>query len=124
MSRESDVHDLGDALVRLGEQAFAAGRYEVAYHALMGALHCASEEANPSRVHQVEVIADEQRTWIDGHAPGHRMSSQSAKSRGHAGPYRNLVRQAAATHRLIQHRQTGWQFGASSSADPEEPAVT
>ena len=84
----------------------------------MAALHCASDEADEAYVRRVELVADQQQEWIDRYVPSHRLSSYSAKSRGHVGPYSNLKREAAAV-RLLISQQAEW---GQSLKFPNTPA--
>jgi hypothetical protein len=118
MLRDDEIRKLEDSLLRIGQEAFAAGHFEVAYHALMAALHCATDEGDATRVRRVGALAEEQRDWIDLHASGHRMSTSSARLRGHSGAYANLVRQAGAVRLLIGRRA---EWGQASHAAPETP---
>jgi hypothetical protein len=70
--------------------ARAARQHEVAYHALAAALHAAESLADRETCRLVEQCADECLQWIDTHAPRHRLSSQSAQSRGHESVFRQL----------------------------------
>jgi hypothetical protein len=87
-------------LLGINRQAFSEAHYEVAYHALAAALHAASDEADQIRVREVQVVAIEQRDWIDEHRPEHRLSSASARKRGQQNIFWMLERQAAALGQL------------------------
>src|SRR5262245_32872365 len=118
-----ELRALEDSLLEICQHAFEAGHYEGAYHTLMAALHLASDEADSSRVRVVEAIAESQRDFIDVHAPSHRMSTASAKSRGHTGPYFNLLRQAAAVRQLIEQRaEWGKPHKVAEPAEIREPS--
>lgn len=94
-------------LLVINRQAFSDAHYEVAYHALAAALHAASDDADQTRVHQVQEIAVQQRDWIDENDPEHRLSSTSARKRGQHDVFWMLERQAAAlgqlTLRKVRH---------------------
>jgi hypothetical protein len=124
MLSDEKLRAVEDQLLRIGQQAFEAGHYEVAYHSLMAALHCASDDADEARVRRVELAANEQQAWIDRYVPSHRLSSYSAKSRGHLGPYSNLKRQAAAVRLLISQRAEWGQVVKLPSPAPVQPAST
>jgi hypothetical protein len=65
--------------------------HEVAYHALCALLHAAELDGDIETARLVEQRANECRDWIDSHAPRHRLSTQSAQSRGHEGIFRQLA---------------------------------
>src|SRR5262249_53533866 len=90
-----DLRDTFERLVALNRDAFAAGEYPVAYHVLEAALECASGLRDDWRLTDIQKLAEEQGAWIDAHAPGHRLSSQSAAQRGTQAVYLSLARTAA-----------------------------
>lgn len=75
----------------LNESAFAGGHYEVAYHLLMTALHCAEELGDADRLAAVSALARGQQADLDRAAPAHRLASGSAH-----GP-RGVFEMAAVT---------------------------
>jgi hypothetical protein len=101
--------DLGatyEVLLGVNAGAFAAGHYEVAYHALEGALHCANGLKDQRRVGEVARLAAEQGNWIDAHTPGHRVSSASAAKRGTQPVFRSCAQTAAAMLALLHAQQS------------------
>jgi hypothetical protein len=72
-----------DRLMAVNAEAFAAGNWEAAYHALMAALHCAADLRDAGRLAAVSDVARGQQAAIDAKAPGHALSSRSAGVRGH-----------------------------------------
>lgn len=88
-------------LLAINRQAFALSHFEVAYHALAGALHCAVDEGDRERMRDVQAIAGRQRDWIDQFQPEHRLSTSSAKARGQNSMFAMLERQAAAAGYIL-----------------------
>ena len=111
----AEPYDLGTAYAHAMEfnaAAFAAGRYEVAYHFLMAAMHSAEDAHDPVRLTEVARRCREQLRAIDSGSPSHRLSSPSAQSHGH----RSIFEMGAATAeaaiqrldiqgRLAEHRR-------------------
>ena len=97
--------DLYDRLLALNREAFAAGSYEVAYHALVAALHCAIDLKAPQLLSGVARRATEQMTWIDDHVPEHTLSIRSAGQRGHKSIYGLLAQQATTHAHMLVHRR-------------------
>ncbi len=95
MANETVTRGLYERLMRVNEEAFAAGLYNAAYHALAAALHCARELKDDAALRRVENRARQQLTWIDANAPGYEHSSESASSRGHKSIFEQLAAQAA-----------------------------
>jgi hypothetical protein len=90
-------------LMRTNSEAFDAGRYEVAYHALMAALHAAQDASDVEHLRAVERTAEQQQDRIDADAPSHRLSSHEAKKHGALGIFRMAARQASARAAMVQH---------------------
>jgi hypothetical protein len=65
----------------LNGQAFAAGHYEIAYHFLMAAVHCAQDLSDTRRLKDLSALAREQCNALDQRAPIHRLASKT----GHGG---------------------------------------
>jgi hypothetical protein len=96
MQTPIEVEGVFPALLTINRQAFALAQYEVAYHALAAALHSACDDANRDHLREVQTIALRQGEWIDSHSPEDRISSTSARLRGHDSMYSMLERQAGA----------------------------
>ena len=94
-------------LMAINEASFADGRYEVAYHALMAALHAAQDASDVEHLRAVERAAEQQQVRIDAEAPSHRLSSHEAKKHGALGIYRMAARQASARASMVQHSRHG-----------------
>jgi hypothetical protein len=99
------VEQLFDELLALSRDAHAGRHHEVAYHALIAALH-AAQDANDHA--GMRVIVDEARAqidWIDRHDPAQRLSTTSAAGRNHPGVYAMLGRQAQTMADMIDVRK-------------------
>ncbi len=83
-------------LMSINREAFDSGRYEVAYHALMAALHAAQDAGDQAFLREVERAAEGQQDRIDSDSPRHRLSSHEAKRHGAVGIFRMAARQASA----------------------------
>ncbi|HUS13919.1 MAG TPA: hypothetical protein VM536_02775 [Chloroflexia bacterium] len=95
--------DLYRRLLVDNHDAFAAGLYEVAYHALAAALHWADTARDANRLHEIQNQAHAQRAWIVANAPTHRISPQAAALRGNRSVYDSLDLQIQA----MLNRATG-----------------
>jgi hypothetical protein len=82
--------DLYQRLVVISHEAFALALYEVAYHALLGALHWADTVHDVERLREVHAIGIAQRAWIVRYAPDHRIAPQMAALRGNRSIYDSL----------------------------------
>ncbi len=69
-------------------------QYEVAFHALSAALHCACDLKDEQALLTVEQEAERQKAFIDAHSPTHRLSSQAAIKRGGKSLYDPMIAQA------------------------------
>jgi hypothetical protein len=105
MVRISDPdRDLYPVLLDANADAFAAGRYETAYHALMAALHAAQDRHEASRLDSLSSLALQQQEKLDAVAPAHRLSSAAAGGHGHPGVYAQASRQAEVQASLARLR--------------------
>jgi hypothetical protein len=107
MSGDEQANDWFEQLMRINDEAFDAGRYETAYHALMAALHASQDTGDPVHLRRVEQTAEQQQDQIDIDAPRHRLSSDEAKRRGVVGIFRMAARQASARLAILKrsHRK-------------------
>ncbi len=97
--------DMYERLMAVNQQAFEAGLFNVAYHALAAALYCARQLPDNQGLHAVERVAREQLAWIDQNAPGYEHSSESAAQRNHESIFLALARQAAASVQINHRRE-------------------
>src|SRR4051794_22110146 len=90
-----------DRAMAVSGEAFAAGHYEAAYHALMAALHLAQDLGDEGRLLRVARVAGEQGRHIDTVSPSHRLSSQTARARGSNSVFEYAVRQATTEAKMV-----------------------
>jgi hypothetical protein len=118
---EQTLRKLYHQLMAGNLEAFAAEQYDVAYHALMAALHCAQPLKDVHALEEVERIAAEQLTEIDARHPEYQHSTRSAATRGHESIFATLRRQAGARRHM-------WDLEAqkptSITAPPDAEAAT
>ena len=101
---------LGMAAFELYSSARDAGEFDVAYHALCAALHAAERAGDATTCEVIGQRANECRDWLDLHEPGHRLSTQSAQSRGHESIFRQLAVMAESAGLRMQsdeHKRKG-----------------
>jgi len=104
MVNQSVAEDLFNRALAINQDAFNAGLFNVAYHALMSALHCAELLESDQPLQKVSKLAIEQLAWIDQHYPEYEHSTQSAlKLHMGDGIFLNLSHQAQT---LLMMRQT------------------
>jgi hypothetical protein len=116
-----DLRTHYDALVRISQEAFAAGHVEVAYHSLASALHCADAAHDLSRAGEIERLAREQLAWLDANTPTHRLATRSTVARGGRSMYEMLQTQAHATAARIRFQLAQIELHAARS--PDSPAA-
>ena len=90
-------------LVDLNAAAFERGSYDVAYHILMAAMHCGSDDR--AALEAVRQQALEQLAVIDADHPEYEHSSVSAGKRGHLSIYAMLADQARAMAAIAKMRK-------------------
>ena len=92
-------------LMAINALAFAEGQYEVAYHALVAAFHCAHDLQDSDRVVAVQQQAAEQRHGIDELAPGHYHTGRPPEWRQRVSNYGELARQAQMVALLLDRQR-------------------
>jgi hypothetical protein len=116
MGRRANTEAILDRLLELAAEAGALDQHEVAYHALMAALHAAEETGDVGNVARVESVADAENRRVEACVPPHNLSSVMAAARGtqslyssfhtHAEALRARMAAADVVHRA-QARRTG-----------------
>ena len=96
-------------LMRMNRECFEGGEFDIAYHTLMSALHCAQQLKDIPYLREIEQLANEQLKYIDAHHPEYEHSTVSASNRNHVSVFQTLARQAGARVMIIQNapRQKG-----------------
>ena len=77
-SPNAELSELYQQQLSSNQRAFTLGEYNVAYHALMAALHCAETLKDAHGLSEVKQRAEEQLVWIEQHHPEYEHSTQSA----------------------------------------------
>src|SRR5215210_3393274 len=107
--RASDTTDSISRFRRLllvSHEAAGVGEYEVAYHALLAALHQAEFMGSLEGVHQVAEATDVQSSAIEALIPPHHLSSAMAKRRGTSPVYDSLRLHAKAVRSRLEKANT------------------
>ena len=112
--------DLFEQTTRLSRKAFAEERYDVSYHLLAAALHCAQDEKNIERLHLVERLAGESLEWIDQFARNYEHSSRSSEERGAPNIFLSLGRQASIAATVIKADTRLADIKAQLAAPPDQ----
>ena len=80
MTPDAQIEAAYGQFLGLNAALFAAGHYEGAYHALMGAMHVAEDAERTDRLTEVAGLARLQRAAIDALTPPHRLSTQLTRA--------------------------------------------
>ena len=102
MAEHRNAGTMFERLMMLNREAFDAGHYNTAYHALAAALHEAQEHQVAADLCRVQQVAEEQLAGIDRAAPTYEHSTRSAASRRHTSIFAMLARQAHARFLMLQ----------------------
>jgi hypothetical protein len=108
---------LSDDLLADSRLALAAGMYELAYHALAGALHGAEAASDDQRLRAIQAEAASQQSAVDERSPRHRLSRLAGKERGHKGWFDALAIQANA---VMSRQHAGAMLDRSTSQRLQE----
>ena len=103
--RRPPAASLYDRLFALSREAHVSGQHEVAYHALVAAMHAAEDAHDVAGVHNAMKEAQAQIAWVDQNNPDHRLSTKSAGRRNHRGVYAMLSSQAETIGTMLQRRK-------------------
>ncbi|HEU4955013.1 MAG TPA: hypothetical protein VFT28_10585 [Gemmatimonadales bacterium] len=103
-SRDSDIRMrvLADQLLRINGTSYAEGHFEVAYHVLSAALHCAEDLVDPEMAASVQQRAEQQQAKLDQTEPPHPLSTAGASRRGTHPLFTSLGRTAHAARVRIK----------------------
>jgi hypothetical protein len=96
MPEHPDTGSLFAHCIALNREAFAAGYYNTAYHALAAALHVAHARQEAEGLARVERLAVEQLAVLDATAPAYEYSTRSAEASGLPSIFTMLAREAQA----------------------------
>jgi hypothetical protein len=96
MPEHPDTASLFAQCIALNREAFAAGYYNTAYHALAAALYVAHARQETEGLARVERLAVEQLAVIDATAPAYEYSTRSADASGLPSIFTMLAREAQA----------------------------
>ena len=94
MPEHSAASSLFAHCLALNHEAFAAGYYHTAYHALAAALYVAQARQDAAGLATVERLASEQLVVIDATAPEYEHSTRSAEASGLPSIFLMLAREA------------------------------
>jgi hypothetical protein len=112
------VDKLYKGLMQMQEQAFEAGRFQVAYHLLAAALYAAEELNSIELLEELGALASNRQAELDRKEPAHPISSASAHGRGNSALFATLAKTAGpARGRLAADAAVGRMRGHADPAD-------
>ena len=100
--REVKARSLAGQLLRINGVSYADGRFQVAYHVLGAALHCAEELVDLEMALAVQRRAEQQQAELDQTDPPHSLSTVGARRRGTQPLFTSLGRTAQAAGARIK----------------------
>ena len=115
MTDAFDPRNEYDRLTKISDAAFAAGSFDVTYHVLMAALHCAADADDPERMRRVAVTCRECLRAIDSRHHQHRLSSEGSASRGTVNVFQSGAGTAEA---MAQHAELDARLHAGQDKNP------
>jgi len=90
MPASEAIRPILEQLLELHRAAFELRQHEIAYHALAAAAHAADVLEDLEMLNRVAQLSRDELAWLNAHEPGHRLSSESAKSRHHQSIFEQL----------------------------------
>ena len=100
---EQTLRDIYRDLMQMNRKCFEGEKFDIAYHALMAALHCAQELKDIPYLQEIERAANEQLKYIDANHAEYEHSTVAASKRNHVSIFQTLARQANARIVIIQN---------------------
>jgi hypothetical protein len=78
MNADNDIGQAFRQFLDLGRRMAAVGHFEVAYHSLMAAVHCAEDAEDRARLAEVAAELRRIKGVVDAIRPPHKLSTQAA----------------------------------------------
>jgi hypothetical protein len=88
-------------LMKMQQQTFEAGRFQVSYHLLAAAVHAAEELKRVELFDELAELANSRQEDLDRREPTHAISTASAHGRGNSALFATLATTAHATRARI-----------------------
>jgi hypothetical protein len=101
VDRSAASETLCDRLLDINAEALAFGQFNVPYHALAAAVHCAKDAQDEARLLELSRRARNQIQEIDRRSPGYEHSTVSAGARDHDSIWEHLERQAEIEAKIV-----------------------
>jgi hypothetical protein len=121
MGRRADTEAILDRLLELAGEAGGLGHHEVAYHALMAALHAAEDSGDVGNVDRVQSAANAENKRVEARVPPHNLSSVMASARGTQSLYSSLHTHAQAMRARMDAEDAVQRARARQSGRRSEP---
>lgn len=102
MFESKEASNLYAVLLGASQHAIENGHFETAYHALMSALHLATDMERADYLDNIQEIALIQLTYINQHTPKNEVSTAVFKGRHRQNIYTILAQQAKIRARIIR----------------------
>ncbi len=106
---QATVQGIYDRLMMVNEEAFGAGLFNAAYHALAGALHSAEYLEEEQGLLAISERARKQNAEIDRRNPQYEHSTQSAAKRGQSVSIFTKLAMQAETMAKMKQTDRKWE---------------
>jgi hypothetical protein len=97
------MEDFHHQIMDMNQAAFQNGHYETAYHLLAAAMHYAKDRRDLDGLEALRSRAQEQRDWVNTHAPESLLSSDSVEKRHGVDLFHSLIRQLEGDILIVKH---------------------
>jgi hypothetical protein len=115
------TRDVYSSLIEMSREAFTARHYETAYHALMAALHAATDQQDVQRLEAVASLAQQQQQELDRLSPSHTLATDRTTRRAQPGSFGKAARQATAQARLLRGRSDSHEGTGENTRKADAP---
>jgi hypothetical protein len=105
---DAELRELYKRAIDINRQAFVGEEFDIAYHALMTAVHCGQTLGDLEYLAEAERLAKNQLIYIDTHRPEYHHSTKSAAGRGRVSIFETAARQARAKISMLKRAKMGF----------------
>ena len=105
---DATLRELYKRAIDMNCLAFEGEGFDIAYHALMAAIHCGQTLGDVEYLAEAERLARNQLLYIDTHSPEYRHSTKSAASRAHVSVFETAAIQARAKISMLKRAKMGF----------------
>ena len=117
--KDAEVREIYKRAIDMNCQAFVGEAFDIAYHALMTAIHCGQTLGDVEYLAEAERLAQSQLIYIEAHLTDYQHSTKSAASRGRVSVFETAAMQARAKISMLKRAKGSFRSGRAIIAQDE-----